>query len=82
MLYFEIYFEKNSEDIFWDGKNFWEYTGIKTFKDIRIRMSWLFMVPSYLCFIPGFNVLCMLGYVIKWLLKKTKAINWFDNINV
>lgn len=82
VLYFEIYFEKNSEKIFLNGKNTWNHYGIKTLGDVKKHMSWLFVAPSCMCFIPFFNVLCTLGYAIKWLLKKTKVTNWIDNINV
>lgn len=82
MLYFEIYFEKNSEEILYDEKNLWEAVGIKTFKDVRTRMEWLFIIPCCFCIVPVFNVLCMFCYVIKWLLKKIKVANWIDNIKV
>ena len=81
ILYFEIYFEKDSKKTFLDGKNAWNYYGIKTFKDIKEHIPWVF-IPCYLCLLPIFNVLWTLGYVIKWLLKKTKITDWIDNIKV
>ena len=81
ILCLEIYFEKNSKKRFLNGKNAWNYYEIKTFGDVKEHIPWVF-IPCFLCLLPFFNVMVMLVYVIKWLLKKTKVTNWIDNIKV